>query len=885
MTGVFTEFRLSLLAALVLFVGVASPLRADAPGVEWRPGASDSFAFALDLSETLLNRGVPSLAADELEKISGSIENAPDDDRRRFGTLAIRAAIESANLETTSDRDEAARQIARIRDLVEGRDFRKDNFEFFAAPETLSDSDKRYALALARAFYALGSLEIEFRDDRDAAPRSSALDAALELTKYLARSLPPKDARPFLYWHAKSTLANLGDPNRVANAEKYAAALQKSSRDERDAFWFFASTLLVETARASGDLELASKRLGATLSALKSRGDDPDAPREIAAALVALEIRLLLAEGKEKDALRQATQDSDLLDAPFPENSKRLDEIFDDPFDELNLARAELYWRVVPETPTRQELEQNETDDGTPRLDRETLVEEARRVSNLVDAGAPRARCRRLAKAAGESSGDWRTLELAAQEAFRSERWLDALDAYDRAAQTARDADDRDAAYRLGASAAALIDKLVREKRLDDEQEARLRGDASSRFETLARERPDAPGADAFMLLALEYRESLGEDDPYFRFEYLKLFPNAKNRAAFALDLARRSLADGAFDDARKALDFVPVDDPVASAALDLERAICDASLDAAPSDDPNAPLAAALTRIFNRLSNAAPDDNSGAIPTLAALARRLDATKIERPAPTDALVLGAFFDLASNSSAARDPVFVRAAVKALAAWRAAVEPTDAAALATIDAARLSFALANDAQDAVAAALKDATKNADVDLATFERTLALAQNAKPEAKERLARFVLDALDSSGESGVRAEILRADALRLLNRFQESLNLFARLRKSDPKNVAVARGVARILAAQKDEKTLRRALSAWSDVAELLPEGSEEWWDAKEETVKLYCRLSDPDQAEKIVKTLWLARDDPSDPGRRRRCEKTIEDARAAKPRSR
>ena len=178
---------------------------------------------------------------------------------------------------------------------------------------------------------------------------------------------------------------------------------------------------------------------------------------------------------------------------------------------------------------------------------------------------------------------------------------------------------------------------------------------------------------------------------------------------------------------------------------------------------------------------------------------------------------------------------------------------------------------------------RDATSDADLDLATLERTLALAQNAKPEARKKLAQFVLDALPSSTDANPRADVLRADALRLLNRAQESLNLFARLRKNDPKNVAVARGVARILTAQKDEKTLRRALVAWSDVAELLPEASKEWWDAKEETVKIYCRLGDPEQAEKIVKTLWLARDDASDPGRRRRCEKAIEDARASKAR--
>ena len=110
MAGVFIRFKLSVFVALVLSASVASSLRADAPDAAWRPVANDPFAFSLDLSESLLNRGVPSLAVGELERIEESAKNASEDDRRRFGALAIRAAIESANLETQSGRDEAARR-------------------------------------------------------------------------------------------------------------------------------------------------------------------------------------------------------------------------------------------------------------------------------------------------------------------------------------------------------------------------------------------------------------------------------------------------------------------------------------------------------------------------------------------------------------------------------------------------------------------------------------------------------------------------------------------------------------------------------------------------------------------------------------------------------
>ncbi|MBQ5367862.1 MAG: hypothetical protein IIU43_10335, partial [Thermoguttaceae bacterium] len=64
---------------------------------------------------------------------------------------------------------------------------------------------------------------------------------------------------------------------------------------------------------------------------------------------------------------------------------------------------------------------------------------------------------------------------------------------------------------------------------------------------------------------------------------------------------------------------------------------------------------------------------------------------------------------------------------------------------------------------------------------------------------------------------------------------------------------------------------------TDYADLQPLGSPEWWDAKERCVEIYCRIGKSDQAQKMLKTLWLTRSDPSDPGRKARWEKTIADA--------
>ena len=129
-----------------------------------------------------------------------------------------------------------------------------------------------------------------------------------------------------------------------------------------------------------------------------------------------------------------------------------------------------------------------------------------------------------------------------------------------------------------------------------------------------------------------------------------------------------------------------------------------------------------------------------------------------------------------------------------------------------------------------------------------------------------------------ENADRVAIVQADALRLLGRRQESLNLYAKQLKKDPKNARVLKGLATLLSTQADAKALDLAVKYWSDYADLAPDASPEWWNAKEKCVEIYCKTGKKDQAEKMLKTLWLTRTDPSDPNRKARWEKTIDAAR-------
>jgi hypothetical protein len=105
-------------------------------------------------------------------------------------------------------------------------------------------------------------------------------------------------------------------------------------------------------------------------------------------------------------------------------------------------------------------------------------------------------------------------------------------------------------------------------------------------------------------------------------------------------------------------------------------------------------------------------------------------------------------------------------------------------------------------------------------------------------------------------------------------QESLNIYARLHKKDPHNARVLKGLASLLTDQKDAKALELAVKYWTDYADLNAPGSPEWWNGKEKCVEIYCKSGKKEQAEKMLKTLWLTRSDPSDPERKARWEKTI-----------
>ncbi len=836
------------IVAVASLVAGAEPTRATWRAVDF----GDSFAVDLDFVEGLLDRGLVELANEELALVEPRVSKVEDSARVRFGQIAIRAALESGRLLDASGRADVAKRLETLRALC-----RDDG------------SDDAFALALVRAYYALGALEEETSDGENESD-GAYLDLSFELCKARILSLPADSARAFLYWSAKTSLARRSDSKRFETTEKFASALADASSEARDAYYFFARTLLIESAWTSGDFDLASKRLEETSKTLQTLNEPPV---EFEVALVAARIRLLTSEGKVDEAVRLAVEDKLENDATR-ENLLRFVDVFDDPFESLESARAEAFWNAALEAP---ELDDASGVSNLPT--KKALIQEARSASNRLCSNYWRSRASLIASAASQVDDDWSTTADVAEDAYRRANWREALDGYDRAASEASESGASDDAFRLSCAAAALVDKICRDElykngALGDSNPRVWQEDAQTRFERLARERLDDELAPTFFLLALDYGEKLGRDVYESRLEYLRIFPNASKIGTFALDVARRAISLKRDDDAFFALACVPTDSDVFADALELERRVVRARVESA--QDRVGAIREALARFLSRLSFAGGAQN---------LADLLRASQFEGLTDADSLILTAYFETTFEFSQDLD-LRDAALEETLDRWENAIvagsnSSKRAETSATIRSFRLSLGLETKTPEEILALLETFDfDNPNAKLDALERLANFAETSSAETRDALALFVLRALDGAEKTSEseRATLLRADASRLAGKAQDALNLYARLLKKKSPNVAALRGLGKLLSARNEPKTLERALGYWSDVADAVKLESREWWDAKEECVKLYCRLGKIEQAEKMTRVLWLTRSDPTDPERKTRWEQIIEDSK-------
>lgn len=981
-----SSFRLALLCAALggfpdadatRFVSTANA--AEPPRVVWTPPSFDEFNADLRFADALVSRRLVAQADAELARLETGLADASQVQRFQFGSVAVRAAVESSRLLTADERAAVAARIAAVRAAVEPAFATSSNatqettnplqsldFDSIFDVESLSDDALEYAAALVRAFYELGVLDVESNDAPSIESSSAAtaesnatsvvaespfLIAAFETASALVRRLPPEKSRFFVYWSAKALLARAA---ASADAEKLyrqatqaAKALCADADKRRDAAdYFFARLLLVEAARRQGDAKTTERLIEQTLNdASKAPNADDAAPQELAVALVAEEIRLLSVESKPFDAAKLASTDVDLLNRPTPTGPARFADRFFDVFADRDFARVAAFLNAASaladsatseNAPTSADEADaaNASDSATsaePEISPQDALVAARAAADRLPTSFWRARASLLLREISVESADWQTTEAVAEERFRADDWEAALAEYDRASAEAQAAGADADAFRLAATAAGIVDKILRDKLFESNQLSSNNADfwrleAARRFEAAARSRPDDELAPRLFLLAIQRahesenaalsdvknltsaNDATVENDAAsptvpdvaaLRRDYLTLFPTAENRGAFANESARLALADGKLDDAAFYVDAVSADDPAFPETLALAAALASARFAAVNVEAPDAEkrqaavFIDAASRLLAKTTAApTPDSPDSAAQTPFAVQVKEAAQKLtaENSTPTDDAVLTCLFDLPRPTQIASDAELTAAFETLLDRWNAALadaSPERAAFRADVQAKRLALRLDAGQTDAVLldlANLEEATQSAGLE--TLERLLIFAEKTPRETQIKIGTAALASLDASqaGQTTQTAQtpkaaqekrsLVRARAFRLAGKTQESLTLFAQIRRQNPKNLDATLGIAEILTAQNEPKALEQAVRYWSDAADLVLAGSPAWWDAKERVVEIYVRTDRRDQARKMLRTLWLTRSDASDPNRRARWERLV-----------
>lgn len=921
---------------------------AAAPTAVWTPPSFDAFAADLRFAKALVERRLFARTDVELARLETSLNDATQVQRFQYGRLAVRAAVESGRLLRAADRADVVERIAAARRRVEpgfsdsSNPLKPLDFDAVFGTEPPADAALEYAATLGNAFYELGVLDVESRSSEPDAnadvaatsDESPLLLAAFETSVALVRRLPPESGRPFVYLSAKTLLARadaLSKTNANDDAKRLyqqattaANALCADADKRRDAAdYFFARLLLVEAARRQGDVATATRLIGATLDdAAKAPNADDAAARELAVALVAEEIRLLSLESKPLDAAQLASTDDDLLRRPTAPGPARFADRFFDVFADRDLARVGAFATAAgalsdSKTPVANDATSGDSaTSNAPTITAKDALDAARQAADRLPNAFWRTRASLLLRETSVETADWRTIETLAEERFRANDWEGAVREYDRAGAEATAAGADADAFRLAATAAGIVDKILRDKlfesgELSSSDADFWRRDAARRFEEAARSRPADELAPQLFLLALERVEEAANDvsnrpdaatvsdAESLRRDYLSLFPTATNRGAFANESARRALATSNFDAAAFYLEAVSNADPALATTLELIAELDEARRDAALINKDATAVDAELAAIFAdsarlllaKISGAMPDppaSNAAQTPLAARVSDVAQNLTPQNATASDDAVLTRLFELPRPARIVADAETVAALETLLDRWETSLADADADRAAfqnALRASRLALRLDAGQIDAVTrdlAELERSTRSAGLE--TLERLLIFAEKSDSETQIQIGNAALAALDGqTGQTGQNAKttqdkrsLVRARALRLAGKTQESLTLFAQIRRKDPKNLAATRGIAEILTAQNDPKALDQAIRYWSDAADLVPPGSPEWWDAKERVVEIYVRTNRRDQARKMHRTLWLTRSDPSSPGRRARWERLVGD---------
>ena len=450
-------------------------------------------------------------------------------------------------------------------------------------------------------------------------------------------------------------------------------------------------------------------------------------------------------------------------------------------------------------------------------------------------AGMLLARHLRMATGTGEID----TLVRVAASAYRTGRLDDAVAGYDRAQAAAAAQGDRDRAFELGYTAAAIEHKRERHET------------ALDRFRRLALAASENPKAAEAHRLAIYHAAQLAKASPGEALDrYVELL---REHAAAWPDEPR-------IDDVLRQLGKMAAYRRDYAAAVEAYRAIpreaineetveqaaqwYEAWLDGLNhSGKPTEPLAAGAAEWFESLM-VGPDGRLPARFGPVARAAALAAARLRlRYTPAGYAQAEAVLSTALDSAPDAPPD-----------WRSTAQ------------AMLVCALAGRGRREEAAALlaRISTGPPAQLFSMLEGLARTAADAPPEVRRELAELQLrtiemlggDAAGLSDQQRRKLTLLRAQALAEAGRREAALSAYQTLARQHPRNAAIQEAYAALLASRDDRDSLHAALQRWRQLQRHLPEGSPRWFRAKYAVAELHCRMGDKQQARKMLDLLAL-----------------------------
>ena len=645
---------------------------------------------------------------------------------------------------------------------------------------------------------------------RHAAPRTEANELTATQLTNLQRTISYELSRA--YRNQAHCYARGSDDQTNALLQAAKLLLPLANLDAAEPLRNRSRNDLVVCRRLLADFEGAQQTIDSMMQ------DKPDAALEL--RLRAERLRLALAARRPADALKIIDEGRQIAGVTSPE---------------LDLAWLETYLALWQTT-----IAAKQTAEADAWLKKADAV-----VGSFEMAHGPiwkrRAEMLMASVARAQPGGEDLAMQIrVAENEYRSQRYDEALAAYDRARAAAEKQQNAAKAFELGFTAATIAHQLNRHEQARD------------RYRQLALAQPREAKAAEAHLLAIGHAAELakapaaGGLDQYLALlqEHVQQWKSGPTVDEAYRRLGRIREFQRDWPAALAAYQAVSPGDREYLAAVEAAARCTEAWLKKRQAaGEPTEPVAAEAARWFE----AAVTDRQGKLPARFG--------PVER---TAALAAARLWMNYTNNGYGQAQQLLSAALDAAGdappQWRSSTELLLVCALA-----------GGGRRQEAAQRLDRAAEGQPEQLLVLVDGLArIAATARPEIRKEIATLQLQTVDLllprrgqlTNEARKGLDRLRAQALADAGRNEEALAAFKSLADGDPRDINAQEGYAKQLAAKGDKQSLEASLRKWADLQKTWPQGSEAWLRVQYEIASVQYRLGERKQATQRLKSLEI-----------------------------